>query len=164
MNRKIHDKLASVVTSEKINPRDYDPEAEDFTKPPASKVLFQQPQPKRENDDDGITKEESEEEKKGFEINHAAAVSDFELVQKILDINLNAIHKADRNGWQPIHEAVRAGHTKMVKYLINMGADMGAKTSNGGSPLWWAKRSLPKGHPTINYLEQIGAPEEGEEF
>lgn len=161
MNRQIHKKLADVVRSEKINPRDYDPEAEDFSK------ISKHELSKKQVDDDDTEEEEPEEEgdnEPGFEINHAAARNDLPLVKNILESNLHAIHNADANGWQPIHEAVRAGHTKMVKFLINMGADMGAKTRNGGSPLWWAKRTLPKGHPTIHYLEQIGAPEDGDEF
>lgn len=164
MNHKIHDKLAAAIHADKINPHDYDPEAEDFSKPPVSAVHAEE-----SGDDDAheeeVEGEEVHEDDDGeFEINHAAAKNDFGKVKSILDADIHAVHKADSNGWQPIHEAVRAGHTKLVKYLINMGADIGARTHNGGSPLWWAKRTLPKGHPTINYLEQIGAPEEGEEF
>lgn len=45
-----------------------------------------------------------------------------------------------------------------------MGADIAAKTSNGGTVLWWAKRKLEPGHDVILYLEEIGAPEEGEDL
>ena len=50
------------------------------------------------------------------------------------------------------------------RYLVDLGADIGAKTSNGGTVLWWAKRMLDAGHPVIEYLEGIGAPEEGEDL
>ena len=40
---------------------------------------------------------------------------------------------------------------------------MNAKTSNGGTPLWWAKRSLKFGHEAIRYLEESGALDEGDE-
>ena len=59
-------------------------------------------------------------------------------------------------------KASRAGHLEVLKYLIEIGADIGAKTSNGATPLWWAKRSLPRGHSVISYLTDIGAPEEGD--
>lgn len=45
-----------------------------------------------------------------------------------------------------------------------MGADIGAKTKHGGTPLWWARRLLAPGHATIEYLEEIGAPEEGDDL
>jgi ankyrin repeat protein len=139
MNQQIHSHVAAGLHARGINPRDYDSEA-------AEAVALE------------------EEEEEGPEINHAAAQNNLDAVQSILQKDLHAIHSVDRNGWQAIHEAVRSGHTKMVKFLINSGADMGAKTGNGGSPLWWAKRTLPRGHPTISYLESIGAPEDGGEF
>lgn len=146
MNKLIHNKVAPALNARGINPREYDSEYEDAASQPSE------------------AEEEEEEVSEELELHHAAARNDMETVQAILSRNLQALHTADRNGWQPIHEAVRAGHTKMVKLLISHGADMGAKTENGGSPLWWAKRSLPRGHPTINYLESIGAPEDGGEF
>lgn len=145
MNQKIHQKLAAGLNARGINPRDYDSEFAEYEEP--------EPPPQAQ-----------EEDEKELEINRAAARNDLDAVQSLIKTNLEAIHTADRNGWQAIHEAVRAGHTKMVKLLITNGADMGAKTHNGGSPLWWAKRTLPRGHPTINYLESIGAPEDGGEF
>ena len=42
-----------------------------------------------------------------------------------------------------------------------MGADVGAVTSNGGTPLWWAKRLLEPSDPVIQYLVGIGAPDKG---
>jgi hypothetical protein len=141
MNQKIHKKLAAGLHARGINPRDYDSEFAE-----------------------GEPESEPEEEEEKLKINRAAARNDLDTVQSLLEKNIHDIHTADRNGWQAIHEAVRAGHTKMVKLLISNGADMGAKTENGGSPLWWAKRTLPRGHPTINYLESIGAPEDGGEF
>jgi ankyrin repeat protein len=136
MNKQIHSHVAAGLHARGINPRDYDSEAEEL-----EAAHEEEPEPVPE-------------------INHAAAQNDFNMIQSILEKDANAIHRADKNGWQAIHEAVRSGHTKMVKFLINSGADMGAKTGNGGSPLWWAKRTLARGHPTISYLESIGAPEE----
>jgi prolyl 4-hydroxylase len=94
----------------------------------------------------------------------AASKGHIHTVQKLLEQDINQIHHKDDNGWQAIHEAVRSGHTEVVRYLIDHGADMAATTNTGGSPLWWAKRRLPAGHSVIRYLEEIGAPELGEEL
>lgn len=41
-----------------------------------------------------------------------------------------------------------------------MGADIGSKTTGGGTPLWWARRELIETDPVIIYLVSIGAPDE----
>ena len=102
------------------------------------------------------------EEDKQLTLHHAAAAGRFGMVKKIVNEDESQIHHKDMNGWQPLHEAVRAGNTDVVKYLIENGADVASLTNSGASPLWWAKRSLPIGHSTIHYLEEIGAPEQGE--
>lgn len=38
------------------------------------------------------------------------------------------IHARDENGWQAIHEAARGGYTDIVKYLVELGADVTAQT------------------------------------
>ena len=111
--------------------------------------------------------EEEEEEEQRIETGattlHIAAVrGDINMVEKLLREHPEMLHANDRNSWQPLHEAVRNGHLDIVRMLIDSGADIGALTSNGASALWWAKRSLPRGHSVIAYLEGIGAPEEGE--
>jgi hypothetical protein len=50
------------------------------------------------------------------------------------------------------------------RYLVDKGANIGAKTKGGGTVLWWAKRILEPGHEVIQYLEQLGAPEDGEDL
>lgn len=97
-----------------------------------------------------------------IDVNIAAARGQLNKIKNALRVDANKVHSTDVNGWQPIHEAVRAGHTNVVKYLVENGADIGALTKNGGSPLWWAKRALPRGHRVIKFLEEMGAPEEGE--
>jgi ankyrin repeat protein len=57
---------------------------------------------------------------------------------------------------------VRSGHTDVLKLLVERGADIASLTSSGGSPLWWAKRTLEPGHTVIRFLEDLGAPEIGE--
>jgi prolyl 4-hydroxylase len=92
----------------------------------------------------------------------AAASGDILALEDTIRKSPSLLHAIDANKWQPIHEASRMGHLEVLKFLIESGADLGAKTSNGATALWWAKHSLPAGHSVISYLLDIGAPEEGD--
>jgi len=65
----------------------------------------------------------------------------------------------DKNGWQPLHEAVRGGHYKLVMFLIEKGVDVNARTNRGtgGSPLWWAETKHGEDHPITVLLKKHGA-------
>lgn len=41
------------------------------------------------------------------------------------------VHAKDENGWTPLHEASRGGHTDVVRFLHKHGADVNARTSEG---------------------------------
>jgi len=111
-----------------------------------------------EQDDD---EEEGDNRPSGQSALHvAAADGNLEEVEKILgNHSTDILNSKDENDWQPIHEAVRGGHTEVVKYLVSMGADISARTNTGGSVLWWAKRLLESDHPIIEFLKEVGAPE-----
>jgi ankyrin repeat protein len=51
-----------------------------------------------------------------------------------------------------------------MKFLVEHGADISAKTSNGGTPLWWAKKMHDTEHDVVKYLIGIGAPDDGEDL
>lgn len=76
------------------------------------------------------------------------------------------VNAKDANGWTPLHEGVRGGHLEVVKLLVQNGADVNAKTSNGGggTALWWAKREHEEDHPVVQFLESVGASEAGPEL
>jgi len=68
----------------------------------------------------------------------------------------------DKNGWQPLHEGARGGHLEVVKYLVLNGADVNAKTGQGGgTALYYAKKNFEQDHPVIAFLEGLGALEDG---
>ena len=93
----------------------------------------------------------------------AAAVGNIEELERIYhNTDIDAMNAQDSNGWSPIHEAARSGHVEAIRFLVEAGADIGAKTNSGSTALWWARRSLPRGHSAIAFLVDIGAPEEGE--
>lgn len=86
------------------------------------------------------------------------------LEQEILK-RQDIVNARDENGWTPLHEGARGGHLDVVKLLVKHGADKDAKThSSGGTPLWWAKRSLGADHPVIDFLTSIGAEDMGPEL
>ena len=95
----------------------------------------------------------------GHDLRAAAALGDLSIVQRRLLDSPRSLLAADENGWQAIHEAVRGGHTDVVRYLVEKGADLAAVTNGGGTPLWWANRLLPGGHSVIGYLQSARAPE-----
>ena len=118
-----------------------------------------------EEDVEDVEVVEEEEVDGRTEIHRAAADGDIESLEKLLSTpgNSDMLHTRDMNDWQAIHEAARSGQLEALKYLVTMGADVGAKTNSGGTALWWAKKSLPDDHEVVKYLVSIGAPDEGEE-
>ena len=61
-------------------------------------------------------------------IHRAAAAGDVEKIRGVHKKAPDAINLPDANGWNAIHEASRGGHLEAVKYLVNNGADVGART------------------------------------
>jgi prolyl 4-hydroxylase len=87
------------------------------------------------------------------------------------------IHSKDKNGFTPLHEGVLGGNIDIVKYLVELGADVNATTflfnedgnndnnkNSGGSVLWLAKQEHSPDHPIIEFLESIGAVDVGPEL
>ena len=113
-----------------------------------------------EEDAEDVEAEEEDEPDGRTEIHRAAAEGDLEALEKLLSTpgNSDMLHARDVNDWQAVHEAARSGQVDALKYLVQMGADVGAKTNSGGTALWWAKKSLPADHEVVTYLTQIGAP------
>lgn len=89
-----------------------------------------------------------------------AAANDIERIREVAKTNPKSLTMADINGWKPIHEAARSGSTDVMKFLIDeYGVDVNERTNggNGGSPLWWAEKELPKQHAVIKLLQEHGA-------
>ena len=65
----------------------------------------------------------------------------------------------DVNGWEPIHEGARGGHTEVLKLLVQNGVNINERTNHGlgGSPLFLAMESHGKHHSSVKYLKSIGA-------
>ena len=55
----------------------------------------------------------------------------------------------DDHGWQPLHEAIRAGHTQLVEFLLGQCEESEVLTPD---PLAIARRFLSPGHEIIDML------------
>lgn len=96
-------------------------------------------------------------------LHYAAGQGKLEMVERLLKENsVDLINSVDSNDWQALHEAVRGNQYDVVKYLVEMGADIGSKVAGGNTALSLARKYLDSENPIIEYLVSIGAPE-GEE-
>jgi prolyl 4-hydroxylase len=88
-----------------------------------------------------------------------AAANDLKRLKKLAEQTPGILHREDINGWQPLHEAVRAGHLSVVAYLLENDANINHRTNQGEgfTPLALAMDHLPPNHPVVELLERYGA-------
>lgn len=101
------------------------------------------------------------------ELHAYAQAGDLESVKKhVTEKGAKSVNQIDRNGWTPLHEASRAGHLEVIKFLVENGADVNVRTRHGAgeSSLWWAKQQHGADSPIVTYLEGVGADELGPEL
>lgn len=93
----------------------------------------------------------------------AALNGDTERLASIAKKDAKLLHHKDRNGWQPIHEAARAGQKEAIAFLLEEGADINARThyGKGNTPLNLAINALSEKHPVSQYLLSLGAVDIG---
>lgn len=85
---------------------------------------------------------------------------ELEKVSEILSKQPELIRKRDKNGWEPIHEAARAGKRDSIELLLSHSADINARTGvdeKGGSVLFWAMRYNDPDGDFVSYLREKGA-------
>eukprot|EP00560_Eucampia_antarctica_P010004 CAMPEP_0197828808 /NCGR_PEP_ID=MMETSP1437-20131217/5339_1 /TAXON_ID=49252 ORGANISM="Eucampia antarctica, Strain CCMP1452" /NCGR_SAMPLE_ID=MMETSP1437 /ASSEMBLY_ACC=CAM_ASM_001096 /LENGTH=225 /DNA_ID=CAMNT_0043430203 /DNA_START=321 /DNA_END=998 /DNA_ORIENTATION=- len=89
----------------------------------------------------------------------AAKQGNLNILIRIGESNEEQLFSTDKNGWQPLHEAARAGHTRIIIYLIEHGADVNSRTNNGNgaTPLFWAVDKFGENHSSSQALKQHGA-------
>lgn len=65
---------------------------------------------------------------------YASHTGNTELLQHIIDNpqhRTDLIHEHDNNGWLPIHEGTRKGHTDVIRVLVQAGVDINERTDFG---------------------------------
>jgi len=88
----------------------------------------------------------------------AARNGDLKKISNMAMIDKNALSQKDANGWQPLHEAARAGQKDVVKVLMKYGVDVNSRTNNdtGGTALWYVIQTHGKDHPLVSMLKEAG--------
>ncbi len=93
------------------------------------------------------------------EAHRAALERSLPELMEAVDAHEEYVNARDANGWTPLHEAVRSGDLACVKFLLDRGSNINARTgtsANEGSVLFWAKRSLGSAE-LIELLKEHGA-------
>ena len=93
------------------------------------------------------------------EAHRAALEGSLSELTEAVDAHEEYVNARDVNGWTPLHEAVRSGEIECVKFLLDRGSNINARTgtsANEGSVLYWAKRSLGSSE-LIELLKEHGA-------
>lgn len=100
----------------------------------------------------------------GSSIAHKAAIAgDVDTLKEIAEANKKALHKKDQNGWQPMHEAARAGHKDVIALLVAHGGNINERTNHGrgATPLRLATQAHGVESPLVAFMKEMGALELG---
>jgi len=123
----------------------------------------------RARNPDGYTIMQSERVSPGAtEAHRAASEQNLDTLQLVVGAHEEVVNAMDANGWTPLHEGVRSGNIDIVKFLVEKGSDVNARTQGGvgGSALWWGINRHGKENEVVKFLESLGAkniPPEREE-
>jgi ankyrin repeat protein len=91
-------------------------------------------------------------------IHHAAYDGDLDKVKKIIEKLPNQINVQDAMDFTPLHLASGKGHTEIVEFLLNHGADTELETCTGHTPMMLAAWYAGDGkYETIKTLLEHGA-------
>jgi len=78
-------------------------------------------------------------------------------------MHISQVTRPPFSSWAQLHEAVRNGDHRLVRFLLDRGADVNARTGKhgeGGSAVWLAQHYHEDGHPVFDILRE----REGKKF
>lgn len=84
----------------------------------------------------------------------AAANGDYDSVLEYIEMKPEYIDRVDKNGWGPIHNAVRSGDMSMIKLLVDNGCNVGIATNEGSSALAMAIERFGEEHAISRLLKE----------
>ena len=116
--------------------------------------------PGRQVDRRGLVERAEEENPTSNALLHKAArEGDLETLRKAVAAGeYMALHHPDSKGYTCLHEAILAGHIKVVKYLLyELNADATVRTNEGelGTPLLLATRTHGSNHPITQMIQSV---------
>ena len=91
--------------------------------------------------------------------NNLASRGELAALKQLAEEDPEVLFQSDANGWKPLHEAARSGNVKIVKYLIEQGVDLNARTNagRGANALWWVEEHHGVDHEAAEILRRAGA-------
>ncbi|XP_044269868.1 ankyrin repeat domain-containing protein 49-like [Tribolium madens] len=87
------------------------------------------------DDEDGIEPERNPSEENPKRILAAAENGKLDEVKALLKLDPTLVSSTDKEGYTPLHRACYGNHVEVVKYLLQNGADIAAKTEVQWQPL-----------------------------
>ena len=98
-------------------------------------------------------------EPEGMTAHTAAATGKLQVLKSMQGRDPALLHKADSNGWTPMHEAARGGQKEVLEFLVKEGGALNDRTNagKGGTPLWWAEQMHGANHAAVRFLRDQGA-------
>jgi ankyrin repeat protein len=78
-------------------------------------------------------------------------------IKTLLEEKPHLLLSQDDKGWSALHEAARHAHIQVADYLIQMGADLNARTLHGATPLYEAEKYNGQDSTIYRYLLSMGA-------
>ncbi|KAJ8981387.1 hypothetical protein NQ317_002581 [Molorchus minor] len=88
-----------------------------------------------EDDLDDIDETRNPEDNLQNGILEASEMGNLEVIKTLLEKDPGLINATDKDKYTPLHRACYSNHIEVVKYLIQCGADIGAKTDMQWEPL-----------------------------
>jgi prolyl 4-hydroxylase len=87
----------------------------------------------------------------------AAQTGDVEQLNSVIETMAHLLDAKDVNGWTPLHEGARGGHESVVRLLVNKGASINERNTEGATPLYWSIKQNGVDHPVSQFLMELGA-------